>query len=140
MSKHAIDFRAWIAGGSDTSGLNGWWIVTEARLSGVALPDDVLAGLALWVERGTFVLGPDEGTIAVNRDVHPATMDVVATRGPNRGRFVPAIFEHAGGMLRICYDLSGRQRPPAFDAPLNSRRFLATYRRAALAGRGVRRA
>jgi uncharacterized protein (TIGR03067 family) len=141
MSKHAIDFRAWITGGSETRGLDGWWIVTEGRLSGVSLPDDVLAELTLWVESGTFVLGSDTGTIAVNRDVHPATMDVVATRGPNRGRFVPAIFEHARGMLRICYDLSGRQRPRAFDAPLGSRRFLATYRRVApvrYQGSGIR--
>ena len=130
MSNHVADLRAWINGGSDTSGLNGLWIVTDAQLAGVALPVDVLAELTLRVDSGTFVLGCDEGTIAINRAVSPATMDVVATGGPNRGRFVPAIFEHAGGMLRICYDLSGRQRPQEFKAPLGSRRFLATYRRA----------
>src|SRR5919106_5783973 len=131
MAKHAIDFRAWVTGGSDTSGLNGSWVPTEAWLSGVLLPRDVLAALTLRVESGRFALGEDEGTIAVNRMVSPAAMDVVATRGPNRGRFVPAIFEHAGGMLRICYDLSGRERPREFKAPLGTRRFLATYRRAA---------
>jgi uncharacterized protein (TIGR03067 family) len=90
----------------------------------------VLAELTLRVQCGRFVLGCDEGTIAIDRQVHPAAMDVVATHGPNRGRYVPAIFEHAGGMLRICYDLSGRQRPGEFKAPLGTRRFLATYRRA----------
>jgi uncharacterized protein (TIGR03067 family) len=131
MAKHVLDLRAWITGGGDTSGLNGWWVVTEAKLAGVSLPPDALAELHLRVQSGTFTLGHDEGTIAVNRDVHPAAMDVVATSGPNRGRFVPAIFEHAGGLLRICYDLSGRQRPREFDAPTGTRRFLATYRRAA---------
>jgi uncharacterized protein (TIGR03067 family) len=110
--------------------LNGWWVVTEAHLGGIRLPADAFAGLTLYVRNGGFVLGSDEGTITLNRDVSPAAMDVVATRGPNKGRFVPAIFEHAGDMLRICYDLSGAERPPDFRAPVGTRRFLATYRRA----------
>jgi uncharacterized protein (TIGR03067 family) len=133
MSTHLTDSRTPFER-SDTSGLNGWWIVIDGQLGGVSLPPDVLAELSLRVDGGMFLLGNDEGMIAVNRHVRPAAMDVVATRGPNRGRFVPAIFEQAGGMLRICYDLSGRQRPPAFSAPLGTRYFLATYRRASVAG------
>ena len=129
MSKHLVDLPAWVHGGTETNGLNGWWVVTEAQLDGVPLPADALADLSLHVHSGRFMLGNDEGTIAINRQVHPFAMDVVATRGPNRGRFVPAIFEHAGGMLRVCYDLSGRERPREFNAPLGTRRFLATYRR-----------
>jgi uncharacterized protein (TIGR03067 family) len=131
MPKQLLDLTAWVSGGTDTQGLNGWWVVTDAQLDGVSLPAEALSELSLRVDHGTFMLGSDQGTIAINRTVHPFAMDVVATRGPNRGRFVPAIFEHAGGMLRICYDLSGRERPREFKAPLGTRRFLATYRRAA---------
>jgi uncharacterized protein (TIGR03067 family) len=113
----------------ECSGLNGNWIAIGAQLDGVRLPDAVLAELTLHVQSGTFVFGADEGLLTIDRSAHPAAMNVIATSGPNRGRFLPAIFEHAGGMLRICYALSGEERPNDFKAPTGSRRFLVTYRR-----------
>jgi hypothetical protein len=88
--------------------------------------------LTLLLQSGTFVFGSDSGIIAVDADHRPPALDVVATAGPNYGRFVPAIFEQAAGMLRICYDLSGRERPREFRAPPGTRRFLVTYRRSPL--------
>ena len=117
--------------------LNGRWLATAAQLGGVRLPDHVLPDLTLHLHAGTFVFGEDTGLIAIDRTRHPAALDLVATGGPNFGRFVPAVFEQAGGMLRICYDLSGRARPDDFRAPLGSRRFLVTYRRAELQSRVV---
>ena len=113
----------------DASSLNGRWAAVGAQLDGIGLPTDLLPDLTLHLHAGTFVFGSDEGLIAINRDAHPPALDVIATSGPNRGRVVPAIFEQAGGMLRVCYALVGRQRPTDFKAPHGSRRFLVTYRR-----------
>jgi uncharacterized protein (TIGR03067 family) len=119
-----------IARCDDLSGLNGRWVAVAAELDGLSLPPDVLAELTLDLQSGTFIFGCDQGIVAIDRKARPYSIDVVATRGPNRGRFVPAIFAQAGGMLRICYDLSGTVRPRHFNAPFGSRRFVVTYRRA----------
>ena len=127
---------AWRADAGDSSGLNGCWVVTEAHLGGIRLPDEALRELTLRVQSGNFAFGSDRGIITIDRHAHPPSLDVIATHGPNAGRFVPAIFEQAGGMLRICFDLSGHVRPSSFTAPPRTNRFLATYRRAFIAPRG----
>jgi len=108
--------------------LNGWWIATEAMLAGRRLSDDLLDDFSLRLQNGTFVVASDIGTFTVDRLAQPAAMDVLLLNGRNRKRFVPAIFERSGGMLRICYDLSGVKRPRQFAAAAGSRLFLATYR------------
>ncbi len=114
---------------SELSGLNGCWAAVGAQLDGIGLPSELLPDLTLHVQSGNFVFGSDEGLLAINRNAHPPALDVIATSGPNRGRVVPAIFEQAGGMLRVCYALVGNERPAEFRAPHGSRRFLVTYRR-----------
>ena len=108
--------------------LNGWWIATEAILAGRRLPDDLLDDFLLRLHNGTFVIASDVGTFTIDRLARPAAMDVLLLNGRNRKRCLPAIFERAGGMLRICYDLSGVQRPRQFAATTGTRLFLATYR------------
>ena len=114
----------------DVASLNGSWVVTGAHLAGIRVPVEAWPDLTLYIRNGMFLLGADGGTLAISRHVSPPALDVVATRGPNRGRFVPAIYDHTDGRLRICYDLSGTERPREFKAPAGTRRFLATYRRA----------
>jgi len=65
------------------------------------------------VHNGTFVIASDVGTFTVDRLARPAAMDVLLLNGRHRPRFLPAIFERAVATLRICYDLSGGQRPRA---------------------------
>jgi len=111
--------------------LNGTWLVMDGQLGGVRLPDTAFDELTLTLQNGRFELGQDRGRIAVDRQAAPAALDVLIVAGPNRGRYVPAIVERVGPLLRICYDLAGARRPAAFRAPAGTRYFLATYRRAA---------
>ena len=118
--------------GPDTKmALNGWWLPTSARLGGVPVPHDALQELGILLLDGTFVFGSDLGRFAIDSNTRPPAIDFFATRGPNRGRFVPGIVAYERDMLRVCFDLSGATRPAAFDAPSGSRCFLASYRRAA---------
>ena len=114
-----------------TAALNGCWNAIEACLGGVRLPDDALPHLALRIANTAINFGGEEGIVSVDDTLSPAALDIVATHGRNRGRLVPAIFERAGGMLRICCDLSGTSRPRRFTAPAGSRLLLVTYRRVA---------
>jgi uncharacterized protein (TIGR03067 family) len=110
--------------------LNGRWVITAGWLGGVPLPDVAFHDLTLRLHDGSFALGVDHGRFTIDVANSPATMDVLIVRGPNSGRFIPAIFEQLDSRLRICFDLSGRDRPTAFAAPAGTRRFLATYSRA----------
>src|SRR5262245_10782965 len=109
--------------------LDGWWVATHGELGGVRLPDEALTDLPLLLANGRFRLGSDEGRTVINRHVQPRSLDLIPTRGPHRGRIVPAIIHVKGSALRICCDLSGASRPVDFVAPPGTRRFLATYRR-----------
>ena len=115
-----------------TAAIDGRWRLVDGYIGGVRVPEAELAGLTLTISNGTFTLSTTEGFILVDSDPQPGLMDIVATSGPNRGRFVPGIYECAADVLRICCDLSGVDRPTHFDAPPGTRRFAALYRRAAL--------
>jgi uncharacterized protein (TIGR03067 family) len=118
--------------------LNGTWLVMDGQIGGVRLPDNAFDELTLTLQNGRFELGQDRGRIAFDREAAPAALDVLIVAGPNRGRYVPAIVERVGPLLRICFDLAGAQRPATFRAPAGTRYFLATYRRAAARARRLR--
>ena len=109
--------------------VDGWWVATAGKLGGIRLPREALQDLTLRLQRGRFRFGTDEGRTVINRHVTPRTMDIIPTRGPHRGRVVPAIIDVTGSSLRLCCDLSGMSRPEDFRSPAGTRRFLARYRR-----------
>jgi len=115
---------------ADVRVLDGWWMAQEACLGGVRLVPEVLPDLTLLLFNGAYFFGEDQGTVDINHHATPATMDVLILRGPNRWRFIPAVFEHTGRVLRICYDLGGGERPPDLTAPAGTRRLSVTYHRA----------
>jgi uncharacterized protein (TIGR03067 family) len=56
-------------------------------------------------------------------------MDVKGTKGPNKGKTFPAIYEVKGDTLRVCYDLDGKERPREFKTEKGKKYFLVTYER-----------
>ena len=115
---------------------NGWWFARAAALGGVRLPPDTLRGLTMLLFNRTLYLGADAGILDIDHREHPARIDILIVRGPNRWRFIPGIFQH-GSELRLCLDLSGATRPSAFATPFGSRLFLVTYERAPLPLEGL---
>jgi uncharacterized protein (TIGR03067 family) len=109
--------------------LDGWWIAIDGELGGIPLPTEALSDLPLRLQKGRFRLGSDEGRTVFNGHARPTSLDLILTRGPNRGRIVPAIYDLSAGGLRLCCDLSGGCRPDAFTSPSGTRRFLVSYRR-----------
>lgn len=109
--------------------VDGWWVASDGQLGGLPLPAEALSDLALRLEKGTFRLGADTGRTVFHPHVRPASLDLILTQGPNRGRIVPAIYELNAAGLWLCCDLSGACRPETFTAPAGTRHFLVSYRR-----------
>jgi uncharacterized protein (TIGR03067 family) len=117
----------------DSKTVQGAWTPVKAELAGQPLPDAVLKTISLKLHDGQYdvsVAGePDKGTYIIDPSTKPKSMTVTGTDGPNKGRTFRAIYELEGERLRICYDLSGKQRPAEFKTIVGTRLYLVTYAR-----------
>jgi uncharacterized protein (TIGR03067 family) len=121
------------AAASDNQSLEGEWIPAKAELGGKAMPETVLKTISLKLSAGTYDVSaggePDKGTYEIDSTTTPKSMIIKGTAGPNKGRTIPAIYEMEGKTLRICYDLSGKQRPKDFKSIAGTRLYLISYQR-----------
>ena len=118
----------------DASKLDGTWVPSEAVMAGMKLPDAVVKSIKLEIKGKKYTVtigkeGKDEGTVKVDAAAKPMAVDIVGVDGPNKGKTILAIFEKKGDTLKICYDLSGKARPTAFESKPESQLFLVTYQR-----------
>jgi len=115
----------------DSKGVQGTWTPVKAELAGQALPDAVLKTISLKLHNGMYdvsVAGqPDRGTYTMDSSAKPKSMTITGTDGPNKGKTFPAIYELEGETLRVCYDLSGKQRPSEFKTVPGTQLYLVTY-------------
>jgi uncharacterized protein (TIGR03067 family) len=118
-------------GGDDVQGI---WKPVQAELGGARLPDALIAAWRLELRDGKYTLtgaeSPDSGTYTFEESKKPKTMDVTGTDGPNKGKTFPCIYELDDDILRICYDLSGKERPKEFKTAKQTKLYLVTYKRA----------
>ena len=112
---------------------DGTWLPTEAELAGAKFPDAVVKTIKLVVkdDQYTVTVGEktDKGTLKRDTKAKPMTLDIVGTDGPNKGKTILAIYELKGDTLKVCYDLSGKMRPTAFETKPETQLFLVTYKR-----------
>jgi uncharacterized protein (TIGR03067 family) len=113
--------------------LDGTWSLESAEMGGQAMPPEFVktTSMTLNGDQYTVMVGnaPDRGTFRCNDSQSPNTMDIKGLEGPNKGKTLLAIYAWAGDKLRICYNLSGADRPTAFATKPGTKLFLATYRR-----------
>jgi uncharacterized protein (TIGR03067 family) len=113
--------------------VEGVWKPTQAEWGGTPLPDAAIASWRLELRNGKYSLtgaeSPDNGTYTFDAAKKPKTMDVTGVDGPNKGKTFPCIYELDGDTLRICYDLSGKERPKEFKTTKQNKLYLVTYQR-----------
>ena len=113
--------------------MDGTWEFVSAELGGQKLPDAALKTMTLVLDGGKYTVksaGPeDKGTVTTDATKTPKSMDVSGEEGPNKGKTFPAIYEHDGDTLKICYDLEGKKRPTEFKSAPETKQFLAVYKR-----------
>jgi uncharacterized protein (TIGR03067 family) len=117
----------------DAKKLQGSWKPVTAELGGKPFPKEVLQTMKLVLADGKYTVTvgqqTDEGTVKLGPAQKPRAMDIVGTKGPNRGKTIPAIYELKGTTLRICYNLGGKARPKEFKTKAGTRLFLVEYKR-----------
>jgi len=113
--------------------LEGTWLPSAAEFGGQKWSDEQIKAIKLVMSDGKYtatVSGQDDkGTLKVDPNAKPATMDIVGTDGPNKGKTFPAIYELSGDTLKICYALEGKDRPGKFETKPGTALFLVTYKR-----------
>lgn len=118
---------------SDARALQGAWTPTSAELAGKPMPGEVLKTISLKLDNGKYqaLVGnvADRGTYTFDPTITPKAMTITGTDGPNNGKTYPAIYELHADTLRICYDLSGQQRPTDFKTTPGTQLYLVTYTR-----------
>jgi len=112
---------------------DGTWQLIEAELGGQKLPEQITKSITLTLKGDQYTVvtgeGRDEGTVSASKDKKPEEIDVIGKKGPNKGKTFPAIRELDGDTLKICYDLSGKERPKEFKTKAGTQQFLAIYRK-----------
>jgi uncharacterized protein (TIGR03067 family) len=123
---------AWSVQAGDDN-MDGTWLPATAELGGEKFPDEVRKTTKLVVkgDKYTVTVGKavDKGTVKLNPSAKPKAMDITGTEGPNKGKTILAIYERNGDTLRVCYDLSGKNRPTEFKTEEGTLLFLVTYKR-----------
>ena len=119
----------------------GVWNPFKAELGGESLPDAVIQAMTLTLTADTYATtiaggqGSDRGTYMIDEEANPKRLTITSTNGANKGKSQLAIYEITeDGVLRICYDLAGKDFPEEFKTGQGTQRFLAAYRRQKLQG------
>jgi uncharacterized protein (TIGR03067 family) len=117
----------------DTAAMSGTWLPASAELSGNPFPEDTLKTMKLEVNADKYIVtvgaAVDKGTVTVDPTANPKTMDITGTDGPNKGKKFLTIYELKGDTLKVCYDLSGKNRPTEFKSKPDTQLFLVIYKR-----------
>jgi uncharacterized protein (TIGR03067 family) len=119
--------------GTDAKLLEGKWTPTSAEIAGAKFPEAELKKISLQIADGKYTVefgaAVDKGTVKIDAAAKPKAMDIVGTEGPNKGKTMLAIYEVKDDTLRICYDLTGKNRPTEFATSKEMPYFLAVYKR-----------
>ena len=117
----------------DAKTMEGTWLPSSAELAGEKFPDKVLKTIKLVIkdEKYTVTVGEetDEGTTTLDTAKEPKAMDIKGSKGPNKGKTFLCIYELDKDTLKVCYDLSGKERPTEFKTKPDTSLYLVTYKR-----------
>lgn len=113
---------------------NGTWHPVTAVMGGREFPKEVRESIVLKLDGDQYSVTvngtPDKGTCTIDASVTPHRMTIKGTVGPNQGKTLLAVFEISDkGLLRICYDLSGKEFPKEFKSPSGTMQYLVEYRK-----------
>jgi len=113
--------------------LKGTWIPTEGMAAGQKFPDNFLTTTKLMLSDGryTVVVGEEkeDGTCKMDFSKKPATCDIVAESGANKGKSIPAIIEVSGDTMKVCYNMNGADRPKDFTSTAENKFVMMSYKR-----------
>jgi uncharacterized protein (TIGR03067 family) len=114
--------------------LSGTWSCLSATVDGKPLPEGTvkllrltLAGNKYQTRKGDDVLF--DSSYTVDPSTSPKRINILGTEGALAGKEALGIYSIQGDTLRICYILTGKSRPPAFESPIGSGAYLLLWKR-----------
>jgi uncharacterized protein (TIGR03067 family) len=119
----------------DLKAMQGSWVPIQGEFNGKPVGEDVLKAIVLKIQDDKYevvVSGEeqtDRGTFKLDAKAKPKALTLTSLKGPNEGKTIPAIYEVKDGALRVCYDLSGAERPKEFKTMPFTLLYLLTYQR-----------
>jgi uncharacterized protein (TIGR03067 family) len=113
--------------------IDGIWQIVKAELAGEEMPAFVAEKIEVELSGGSYIVRfagevSDRGTVRLGTSGDHKAMHLTGVEGANAGRTIPAIYQHVGDRLRVCYGLDGTA-PGAFATGTGQKHYLATYRR-----------
>jgi uncharacterized protein (TIGR03067 family) len=114
----------------DAKKMQGSWRLTAATFNGQPMVGEALGDTRLTINGDKYVMthnGFDESSTFTLGTGGPHTIRVFHHENPLAGQgfyggTLTGLYELSGNRLRICFDMTGRQYPKAFDAGNGSRR------------------
>jgi uncharacterized protein (TIGR03067 family) len=126
----AMGSRVWA---DDLKAMEGKWSIEKAEVNGEAVDQETLKDILVTITGARYELlikdTKDAGTIKLDETQKPKTMDGTDTEGEDVGKVTKSIYELSGDTLRVCYSLSGGERPKEFATKPDSQLLLVTYKR-----------
>ena len=113
----------------DSKLIEGTWIMVSLEMGGQQMPPEGLKDTTLVLKDGRYTSQDNQGTYKINSAQKPKAMDLTATKGPNQGGAIPAIYELTADTFRICFDFEGKARPTEFKTAPDKSHILASYKR-----------
>jgi uncharacterized protein (TIGR03067 family) len=118
----------------DAKLMEGDWVATFAEISGIRLPDEILPIIKLTIKGDEYSVNfggkIDKGKLTLDAAKKTKEIDVAGgDDGPNKGKKYLAIYEISADNLKICYDLTGKERPTDFKTESEKQHFLIVYKR-----------
>jgi uncharacterized protein (TIGR03067 family) len=117
----------------DAKSMEGTWLAASAELAGQPWPEELVKSIKLEMMDSQYTVtvgrAVDKGKVTIDPSKKPKAIDVTGTDGPNKGKTFLAIYEVTKDTLKVCYDLSGKERPTEFKTKAGTQLFLVTYKR-----------
>ena len=108
----------------DLKQLQGTWTVVSMEMDGKFLPDETRKKIKLTIqgENFTFDNGKDThgGLYKVDPTKDPKELDIVITRGEEKGKVYLVSYKFEGGKMIQCMELSNQGRPRDFTGKAGS--------------------
>jgi uncharacterized protein (TIGR03067 family) len=122
---------------ADADKLQGTWQAVKVEIGGVPLPDELVNNLKYEIKGNNIVtMGVPEiikqygaATFKLDPSTKPKSIDFTCTAGDNKGNELEGIYELKDDELRICVQITGKERPNAFVTKEGENRGLLLLKR-----------
>jgi uncharacterized protein (TIGR03067 family) len=116
---------------ADLKRLAGTWKPVSMEMDGKFLPQERIGKIRLSIqgEKFTFDSGTDshEGLYKIDPAKDPKQLDIVITRGDEKGKVYLVIYKFADGKMIQCMQVDNKQRPAEFVGTQGSGNLLEVW-------------